>query len=394
MNTEKAKLFLKGRKGLLPRIEAACSGVDNIIWFHVASYGEFEGARPVIDATRSRFPDSHILLTVFSPSVYEPRKNYPKVDWVFYLPYDTPWDVDRFLNAVRPSKAIFIIGELWPFLMRALRRRGIETYIMSFRVEKNSRYLKWYSSGLRRILRSSYKCVMAMNPQSEEKLKQMGVPEVVCTGDARVDRVLSIVSEQWSDPIVEAWTAGNKVFVAGSTDDKVEDEMILAAAEAWPEDRFLVIPHEINPAAIDAFIARAPHGAVKYTSVSSGETTAESAQILVVDTVGMLSRLYRYGFAAYVGGGFAGPIPHSVVEPASYGLPVAFGPIYHKEVHCVDFLECGAGFCVESSDAFLKLYATLRSDPEFVASAGRIASERCLESAGATSRIMDVIFGA
>ena len=127
MNTRKLKLFFQGRRGLLPKIQAACAGEQDIIWFHVASFGEFEEARPVIEATRARFPERKILLTVFSPSVYEPMKDYDQVDWVFYLPLDTPNNVRRFLNAVRPQKAIFNIGEHWPFLLNALRRRRIDT---------------------------------------------------------------------------------------------------------------------------------------------------------------------------------------------------------------------------------------------------------------------------
>lgn len=394
MNTQKLKLFLQGRKGLLPQIEAACKGYDNIIWFHVASYGEFEEARPVIEATRKRFPDRKILMTVFSPTVYFPMKDYKTVDWVFYLPYDLPWDVNRFLNAVRPTKAIFTITDYWPVLLNALRRRNIDTYIMSVRIEPDSHHLKWWDLNYRQIFRNCYKTVMVHNEESGEILKNLGVPDVRVIGDPRLDRVLGIVSEQWSNPVVDAWASGEKVFVAGSTLD-AEDQMILNIANRHPGGRFLVIPHEIDANKVDAFIAKVQHGAVKYSDYQNAvpDNKLKKAQILVMDTVGMLSRLYRYGFAALVGGGFTDNAPHSVVEPASYGMPVVFGPIFRREPHGVQLVKQGGAFSVQSEEQLEAFYEKCTTDSAFLAQSSRIAREYCLASAGATEKIMKVIFG-
>ena len=293
MNTEKLKLFFQGRKGLLPRIEAACSGQRDILWFHVASYGEFEEARPVIEATRARFPERKILLTVFSPTVFVPMQHYRSVDWVFYLPLDTPRQVRRFLDAVRPAKAIFTITDFWPVLLNALRRRKVDTYIMSVRIEPDSHHLKWHSFLFRQIIRNCYKCVMVQNEESRRLLEGIGVPSVKLTGDPRIDRVLAISGEAWSDPVTEAWSAGQKVFVAGSTYG-VEDRMVLTVAAAHPEGKFLLIPHEPEDAAVAAILAQAPNGAVRYTDYAGkvADDALRDAQILVVDTVGLLSRLY------------------------------------------------------------------------------------------------------
>ena len=393
MNTEKLRLFFKGRRKLLPRIKAACRGEKDIIWFHVASFGEFEEARPVIEATRDRFPERKILLTVFSPSVYEPMKDYDRVDWVFYLPLDTPWNVRRFLDAVRPAKAIFNIGEHWPFLLNALRRRGIDTYIMSVRIEADSPYFKWYGFIQRQILRDCYRCVMVHNEESRRLLLQMGVPEVKVVGDARVDRVVTVCQQPWSDPLVEAWRDGLKVFVAGST-YPVEDEMIVRIANTHPECRILVIPHDLDRAEVDAILASAANGAVRYTDYKGKKPDAAllGAQILVVDTVGMLSRLYRYGYAAYVGGGFSGPMPHSVIEPAAYGIPVAFGPRYDRELHCRDLAALEAGFPVRNLQELEFFYEKSVGDRAFLERTGRIAHNYCRDSAGATAAIMDILF--
>ena len=394
MDTQKLKLFVEGRKGLLPKIEAACRPYKDIIWFHVNSYGEFEEARPVIEATRRQFPERKILLTVFSPTIYVPMQHYNQVDWVFYLPYDTPWSVRRFLDAVRPSKAIFTITDYWPFLLNALRRRKVDTYIMSVRVEPDSHHLKWYDWNYRNLFRHCYKTVMVHNQESKELLEKLGAPDVRVMGDPRLDRVLSVVSEKWSQPLVEAWAAGKKVFVAGSTLD-AEEGMMLDMANTHPEGRFLVIPHEINPAKVDAFVAKVKGGAAKFTDYQDKAPDEKllSAQVLVMDTVGMLSRLYRYGFAALVGGGFTDNAPHSVVEPASYGMPVVFGPIYDREPHGVQLVKLGGAFSVNNPAELTAFYERCVSDPDFLRESSRIAKEYCAASTGATEKIMKVIFG-
>lgn len=394
MNTKKIKLFFEGRKGLLPKIEAACGKHRDIIWFHVASYGEFEEARPVIEATRARFPERKILMTVFSPTVYLPMQHYPMVDWVFYLPYDTPWHVNRFLDAVRPSKAIFTITDYWPVLLNALRRRKVDSYIMSVRVEPQSHHLKWYDWNYRQIFRHCYKTVMVHNEESCRLLKRLGVPDVRVMGDPRLDRVISVATEEWSNPVVEKWAGGKKVFVAGSTLD-AEDAMLMEISARHPEGKFLIIPHEIDPAKVEALLAKAAHGAVKYTDYLEKEADErlEKAQILIMDTVGMLSRLYRYGYAALVGGGFTDNAPHSVVEPASYGMPVVFGPVYDREPHGVELVRLGGAFSVNNLKELEDFYLRCKRDKAFLEESSRIAKDYCARSTGATQNIMEVIFG-
>lgn len=394
MNTKKIKLFFEGRKGLLPKIEAACGKHRDIIWFHVASYGEFEEARPVIEATRARFPERKILMTVFSPTVYLPMQHYPMVDWVFYLPYDTPWHVNRFLDAVRPSKAIFTITDYWPVLLNALRRRKVDSYIMSVRVEPQSHHLKWYDWNYRQIFRHCYKTVMVHNEESCRLLKRLGVPDVRVMGDPRLDRVISVATEEWSNPVVEKWAGGKKVFVAGSTLD-AEDAMLMEISARHPEGKFLIIPHEIDPAKVEALLAKAAHGAVKYTDYLEMEADErlEKAQILIMDTVGMLSRLYRYGYAALVGGGFTDNAPHSVVEPASYGMPVVFGPVYDREPHGVELVRLGGAFSVNNLKELEDFYLRCKRDKAFLEESSRIAKDYCARSTGATQNIMEVIFG-
>ena len=394
MNIEKLKLFIKGRKGLLPKLEAALKGERDIIWFHVPSYGEFEEARPVVEATRKRFPDRKILLTFFSPSGFIPLQHYDKVDWVFYLPLDTPWDMKRFLDIVRPSKAIFTITDFWPVMMNALRRRGIETYIMSVHIEPDSYHLKWWDVNYRQIIRNCYTCVMVRDRMSYDVLTRLGVPRVKITGDPRIDRVAAILREPWSNPVVDAWCGGKKVFIAGST-FPAEDRMVLGIANAHPEGKFLVIPHEPDPREAGVLLSGAVHGAVKYTDYEGREPDRKltDAQILVVDTVGMLARLYRYGFAALIGGGFTDNMPHSVVEPAVFGMPVTFGPVFGRESHCRNLHQEGGAFPVNNQEELEAFYLRCVRDKEFVEKAARITREYCQRSTGATESIMETIFG-
>ena len=393
MNTEKLKLFIQGRKGLLPKIEAAVKGHNDIIWFHVPSYGEFEEARPVIEATRRRFPDRKILLTFFSPSGYVPLQHYDKVDWVFYLPLDTPWGMKRFLDIVRPAKAIFTITDFWPVMMNMLRRRKIDTYIMSVHVEPDSYHLSWWDFNYRQIMRNCYTCVMVRDQMSYDVLTRLGVPRVKITGDPRIDRVADILKEPWNNPVVDAWCQGKKVFIAGST-FPAEDKMMTDIANRHPEQKIMIIPHEPDPKEADAILAQVRHGAVKYTDYAGKEPDEAllGAQVLVVNTVGMLARLYRHGYAALIGGGFTDNMPHSVVEPAVFGMPITFGPVFGRESHCRNLHAQGGAFPVNDAQELEAFFEKCVSDKDFVEQAARITRDYCQRSTGATEAIMDTIF--
>lgn len=392
MNSEKIKLFINGRKGLLRRMEAAINGAEGIIWFHVASLGEFEEARPVIERTRERFPDARILLTFFSPSGYEPRKDYETVDWVFYLPLDFPWNVKKFLDIVRPAKAVFTIGEHWFFLMKELRRRHIDGYIMSVRIEPTSPYLKWFGFSYRKVFRKTYRCVMVQNERSREIFEKMGVRRVENVGDARIDSVIGVCDEEWHNPIVEEWAAGEKVFVSGSNSPGGDDDLVMAMAKSHPDDKFLVIPHEMDPAPIQRMLAEMPSSALYSTFEKNGNEGLDKVKFLIVDKVGILARLYRYGFAALVGGAFD-VMPHSVVEPAVYGLPVIIGPEYDRELNVRNLIKVGALTSVSTPEEAVRWYDRIRTDAEFLRTSGEAARRYCRQNSGATERIMQIIFG-
>lgn len=393
--SEKTRKFLRGRRGLQARIAAACAGVSDIVWVHSPSYGEFEEARPVLAALRAAHPEYKFLVTFFSPSGYEHLKDDPACDFVFYLPLDGFFAARRFLDAVRPVKAVFCIADFWLFYLNELRRRGVPTYLVSARFNAGMTYFKFLGRPYLRAFRRCFTRIFVSNVESLEVLRAHGVCNCALMGDPRMDRVLALAAEEWSDPVVSAWVAGSssgsgsgsgvgsgpccgsgaKVFVAGSVLLDMDAVLVSSLANAHPSDKFLVVPHEVDRASVESLAgmfegrvmlyseatSSLAGGAVSSSSFEAGSELISrlgAAQVLIVDVVGLLSRLYRYGFMAYVGAGFDGA-PHSVIEPAAYGIPVCFGPEFGPVWHCQKMIDVGAAFCVRSVEDLERLYATL-----------------------------------
>lgn len=389
MDTEKLKLFIDGRKGLISRAREACKDATDIVWVHSASFGEFEESRPIVEAIRRDYPEKKILLTFFSPSGYEHFKNWKGADWVFYLPLDTPLSAARWLDAIHPSKVIISVSDYWLNMLAEIRRRGIDHYVVSVHMTGNYSYFKWYGA-LHRIAFRGFTSMIVKNRETEALLRGIGVENVVVAGDPRMDRVLAIRDEQWSDPVVDRWCGGRKVFVAGSTLPDEDDEMMIALSNSHPSDKFLIIPHEIGWEEVN-HIAESIKGKVAiYSQWKDGD---EDAQVLIVNKVGMLARLYRYGFAAYVGSGFCGRSPHSVIEPACYGMPVAFGPDYKLNTHCTALVALGAGFGFPGPDSFGAWYDRIVAEEDYLAGISAKAREYCESGRGAARQIEDIIFG-
>lgn len=399
----KIRLFVEGRKRLLERIRDAVSGYDDIIWFHTASMGEFEEARPVIEETRRLYPHRKILLTFFSPSGYEARKNWKTVDWVFYLPLDTYSNARRFVETVRPAKAVFTIGEFWFNYLGQLKKHNVDTYIMSVLLSKDSPYTKWYGWKYRSVLKDVYKCVMVKNEETALALEGIGCENVSVTGDARFDRVAAIASEDWHDRIVEVWAGDSKAAVSGSSGVK-EDELFMSLVRKYPGDKFMIVPHELEEGPIRHIMDTLGDRAVLYSDMEyvfasgipenareSAFKTLKSADVLVVNKIGILSRLYRYGWCALIGGGFEN-LPHSVIEAVIYGMPVAMGPQYHKNSQFVELMGSGAATPVSDEHDIQQWYSKFRNNSELLDRIVRLEAGYCSGNTGATRRITDNIF--
>lgn len=384
---KKAKLWTQGRKDIFTRLPKEVSGKE-ILWIHAASLGEFEQGRPLIEAIRQRYPQYRVLLTFFSPSGYEIRKNYAGADWVFYLPADTPRNVRRFLDTVKPQAAVFIKYEFWLNYLDGLSRRGIPAYIISALFRPDSVFFKPYGHAFRKAL-ASFSRIFVQDEDSRALLAGIGVDRVSVAGDTRFDRVAEIAGMARRLEVIDAFTGTDTVFVAGSTWEP-DEKILMGLIRSNPGMKFIVAPHEMDESRIRNMMEAAPGGAVRYTQY--GQTIdADCKQLLVVDTVGILSSVYRYGRFAYIGGGFGAGI-HNTLEAAAYSIPVAFGPNYGKFREAGELIESGGGRSVSSGAELSAWFDELNVNREAYDRAARAAGDYVRSHCGATDMILKEIF--
>lgn len=397
----KARLLHQGRRGLLRRIEQAEALTDpgkGAIWVHCASLGEFEQGRPVIEALRARYPIGtpeyrRIVVTFFSPSGYEIRKNYDQADAVYYLPADTPGNARRFVAAVKPQTAVFVKYEYWYNYLRALHNADAKTCVISAIFRPGTVFFRNNSPG--RFMRKTIGMLdhfFVQNEASKQLLSTIGIgPErVTVSGDTRFDRVVALAARAPELPLVARYvreTAG-PVMVCGSTWPP-DEAILLELMKAHPEMKFIVAPHEPDPARIDSLIAQSGRSGLRYTRLS--DTTPEEelrqATLLVIDTIGILSGVYRYGQIAYIGGGFGRGI-HNTLEAATWGMPVIFGPKYTTFAEAVELVKLGAATSVEDAERALATVGEWTSDPAALAFKSAAAESYVRSRAGATRIIL------
>ena len=384
----KAKQWATGRKDIFERMAAAISESDKIVWIHVASLGEFEQGRPVIEQIKREHPEYKILLTFFSPSGYEIRKNYNGADYIFYLPSDTPRNATRFLDIAHPEVAIFVKYEFWLNYLYELKRRGTRTFLISSIFRPSSIFFKSYGFYWRKAL-DTFEQMFVQNKESQELLHSIGFDNVIIAGDTRFDRVADIAKAAKKIDLVERFKGEQQLFVAGSTWGPDED-ILQQLINDNPQIKFVVAPHEMNESRIGKIIASTTKGAVRYTQCNEA-TDISSYQVLILDTVGILSSVYGYATWAYIGGGFGVGI-HNTLEAATFGLPIAFGPNYHKFKEARDMVTLGAATKVESAADLKAWFAPLRDNEQALQKASSAAKDYTQKNQGATRLIMKVAF--
>ncbi|MET0572956.1 MAG: glycosyltransferase N-terminal domain-containing protein [Pedobacter agri] len=383
----KAKLFINGRKNLFQDIENQVNSNQKHIWFHFASLGEFEQGRPVLEKLKAVYPEKKIVVTFFSPSGYEIRKNYALAD-VFYLPIDTAQNAKRFLNLVNPEMAIFTKYEFWHFYFKELNTWKIPLYVISGIFRPSQAFFKWYGGFYRSILKSvTY--FFVQNEESKILLNSIGLNNTVVSGDTRFDRVYENAQTPRSLPEIENFIGDSPVLVCGST--WPEDEKLLSILpEKYPNWRFIVAPHEIHESHIDSIEKQFPVGNMRFSVLASllkaGNTPIPNVQVLIIDNIGMLSSLYRYGKVAYVGGGFGAGI-HNTLEAAAFSLPVIFGPKYDKFQEATDLIAIGAAKSVSSADELLNAFDSFLKNDQ----AANAAKKYVEDKKGATEIILHQI---
>lgn len=381
----KAKLWVHGRKGWYRELSSAFEPGDRVTWFHCASLGEFEQGRPVIEASRKHFPGSKILLTFFSPSGYEKRKNFVGADHVMYLPLDTRKNARRMLELLQLERAIFIKYEFWYHFLQELTKRKIPTYLASGNFRPGQIFFRWYGSWYRSFLKC-FTHIFVQKENSRDLLRGIGYHDVSVAGDTRFDRVRELPQSPYSHKALEGFCSGSPVLVAGSTWEKDEQMLSRAYGELPGELRWIIAPHELSASHLSSLLKRFP-GSVLFTNIENKVPSGTRA--IIVDTIGQLSYLYRFGTLAYIGGGFGKGI-HNILEAATYGLPVIFGPAYHKFAEAVELTELGGAFPVHEEEQLLFTIRQQLKNPELLKTTSQIAENFVRERVGASSRILDM----
>lgn len=384
--SRKPRKMMKGHWVVYELLRQQLEKDARYIWFHAASLGEFEQGRPLIEKIRAKYPDYRILLTFFSPSGYEVRKNYRGADIVCYLPFDKPRNVRKFLDLVNPCMAFFIKYEFWKNYLDELHKRRIPVYSVSSIFRRGQIFFKWYGGTYRNVLRN-FDHIFVQNERSKRYLAKIGINRVTVVGDTRFDRVLQIREEAKDLPLVELFKNNTMTFVAGSSWQPDED-LFIEYFNQHPEVKLIIAPHVIDENHLVEIIRKLKRPYVRYTRAD--EKNVRKADCLIIDCFGLLSSIYRYGEIAYIGGGFGVGI-HNTLEAAVYGIPVIFGPKYQKFQEAVQLLEAKGGFSIKSYEELKALLDRMLEDESFLRETGTNAGTYVTGNAGATDKVLGMI---
>jgi len=411
----KAKRWIEGRKGLFKRLENELSqNKAPIVWLHCSSLGEFEQGRPVLEKIRKTYPSHKILLSFFSPSGYEVKKDYPGADYVFYLPADSKKNARRFIQLVNPQLVLWVKYDYWYFFLAELKQKSIPVILISGAFRKDQPFFKWYG----RLHRYMLECFLHLFVQTEESaqlLKQAGLGNnITVSGDTRFDRVLKIAAD--SEPMIEIekFCGTDNVIVAGSTWAEDEEELD-HYANTHPYIKFIIAPHDITKERLkeaeELFVNCIRYSRLildpEYKKLPNTTTSIENPgssiqqlaspiqqpnpNVLLIDNIGMLSRLYKYATITYVGGGFGNDGVHNVLEAAVYGKPIIFGPEYEKYIEAIELVEKGAAYSIDSAVEIEKLMNDLLADNDWLKESSEAARNYVYDKKGATEKIMRYI---
>ena len=381
--SKKVRNMWRGERRAIGIIKEKMDPNAQYVWFHAASLGEFEQGRPLMEQLKREHPEYKILLTFFSPSGYEVRKNYEGADIITYLPLDTIMNARRFLRTIRPVMAFFIKYEFWYNYLHILKYRKVPVYSVSSIFRPEQVFFKWYGRSYGRVLHC-FTHFFVQNEISRQLLAKIGINEVTVVGDTRFDRVLQIKEAAKQLPVVEAFTDGHRTFVAGSSWQPDEDIFIpwFNAHKDW---KLIIAPHVIGEDHLQQILSKIEGKAVRYTQASAEEV--RDAQVLIIDCFGLLSSIYHYGEVAYVGGGFGVGI-HNLPEAAVWGVPVIFGPNNQRFQEAQQLKACGGGLEINGAADFQRIMDRIDANPQQVEADGKKAGDYVKGKAGATGKVL------
>ncbi|MBP7101938.1 MAG: 3-deoxy-D-manno-octulosonic acid transferase [Bacteroidales bacterium] len=386
INNEKARLWVRGRKNVFDELFLQCKSSDKYIWVHCASLGEFEQARAFIELLKQKKPEFKIVLTFFSPSGYEVRKNYPSADIITYLPIDTPKNAKRFLSIVHPQYIFFIKYEYWFNYINHAYKQHIPFYVVSAIFRKNQRFFKFYGFWFRKELKKiTY--FFTQNEESKKLLNSINISQCGVYGDTRFDTVSTLQAVKY--PIIDSFCENNRIMLAGSS--WLEDEKLLFDYIKNNTYKWIIVPHEINETHLQQIKYLYKNlGCVFYSEVSP-ETDFSDVKILIVNIIGILRNIYHYAEVAYIGGGFGKGI-HNVLEAATFSKPIIFGPNYRKFKEACDLIAINAAFPVKDENELSAIFTKLNQDKDLLFKASNTASNYVLSQIGASRKILSAVF--
>ncbi|MFD2567169.1 3-deoxy-D-manno-octulosonic acid transferase [Pseudotenacibaculum haliotis] len=381
----KMKLFIKGRKETFRKL-SVLKKEDRVVWFHAASLGEFEQARPIIEEVKEKYPKHKIVVTFFSPSGYEIRKEYPLADVICYLPFDTRGRVKRFINLTHPELAIIIKYEFWPNLLHQLKQQSIPTILVSGIFRKDQNFFKSSGGWMRKALHT-FNHFFVQDVSSKELLESIELENVTVSGDTRFDRVVKILEQDNQLDFIEEFKNNRYTLVAGSTWPEGEEFLVNYINDS-SDEKFIIAPHNMNAKAIEKLQA-----SIQKTTVLFSEKEQKNLadfDVFIIDTIGLLTKIYSYADAVYVGGAFKTGL-HNILEPATFGVPVVIGTEYGKFKEAKDLVALKGCISVTNQQEFSSIFKQLKEDQAFRQGTGEINQQYIQENKGATKKIMNYI---
>ena len=385
----KIKLFVEGRKNVFTVLEEKIAPTDKTIWFHSASLGEYEQGLPVIEKIKEKYPSHKIIVTFFSPSGYEVRKNNTVADVTTYLPLDTKNNAKKFLKLAHPELAFFIKYEFWLNYLKELENNKIPTYLISGIFRDNQMFFKWYGGFYRKAL-SAFTYFFVQNQKSKEKIETIGFKNVIISGDTRFDRVAAILERDNTVDFIEKFKNNTPTIVIGSSWPK--DEALLAEYinQAPSTVKFIIAPHNIKQDQISSLKSQITQATVLF-SEKDNITDLSKFNVFIVDTVGLLTKIYSYGTIAYVGGGFGNPGIHNILEPATFGIPIVIGPNYSNFAEAVELVKIGGCIVISNVAELKQSFDRLLLDEDYLKEKSQICKSYIQENKGATKSIMKIV---
>ncbi len=384
----KMKLFIDGRKTVFGTLEQKINSSDKTIWFHAASLGEYEQGLPVMEKIKEKFPNHKIVVTFFSPSGYEVRKNNTIADATVYLPLDTKSNAKRFLKLIHPEMVFFIKYEFWPNYLNELKKSNVTTYLISGIFRENQAFFKWYGGFYRKALKT-FDYFFVQNESSKKLLQSLGFQNVKISGDTRFDRVVAILERDNSLDFIANFKDNKTTIVIGSSWPKDEELLINYINQSSEDIKFIIAPHNIKEAQISNLKTQITKKTVLFSEKNNLDLS--NFNVFIIDTVGILTKIYSYADIAYVGGGFGNPGVHNLLEPATFGIPIIVGPNYSHFAEAIALVHQEGCVSVKNQNELNEAFDNLISNEDIRHEKGHICETFVQMNKGATQTIMSRI---